>query len=76
MKSLETQVVMLGGTQGSTHHAVVPPHCAGSSSVASLPCGHTREKEKRLEGRRARKEGRKYGRRMERDERRTELERK
>lgn len=43
----ETQVVMLGGTQGSTHQAVVPPHCAGSSSVASLPCGNTTEKEKR-----------------------------
>lgn len=47
VESLETQVVMLGGTQGSTHHAVVPPHSAGSSSVASLPCGHTGEKEKR-----------------------------
>lgn len=42
----ETQVVMLGGTLGFTHHAVVPPHCAASSSVASLPCGHTSEKEK------------------------------
>lgn len=30
VESMETQVVMLGGTQGSTHHAVVPPHCAGS----------------------------------------------
>lgn len=32
-------------------HAAVPPHCAGSSSVASLPCGHTREKEKGREAR-------------------------
>lgn len=39
----ETQVVMLGGTLGFSHHAVVPPHFAGSSSVASLPCGHTTE---------------------------------
>lgn len=30
-----------GGTQGSTRHAVVPPHCVGSSSAA--PCGHARE---------------------------------
>ncbi|MEQ2228505.1 hypothetical protein ILYODFUR_009630 [Ilyodon furcidens] len=31
----ETQVVMLGGTLGFTWPAAVPPHCAGSSSVAS-----------------------------------------
>lgn len=46
----ETQVVMLGGTRGSTHHAVVPPHCVESSSVASLPCGH-KEKEERKDER-------------------------
>lgn len=34
---------MLGGTLGFSRHAVVPPHFAGSSSVASLPCGHSRE---------------------------------
>ncbi len=54
-------MVMLGGTQGSTHHAVVPPHCAESSSVASLPCGHTRERKKR-----DRREGSKEGRKEER----------
>lgn len=53
VESKETQVVMLGGTQGSTHHAVVPPHCAGSSSVPPQPprpFGQTGEKEKREEG--------------------------
>lgn len=39
----ETQVVMLGGTHGSTRHAVVPPHCAEFSSAASLLCGHAGE---------------------------------
>lgn len=52
-------MVMLGGTQGSTHHAVVPPHCAESSSVASLPCGHSSEIE--TEKRKGRKQGRKGG---------------
>lgn len=61
----ETQVVMLRGTQGSTHHAAVPPHCAGSSSVASLPCGHSRERGKKREGkeRHRRKTGMKGGQR-------------
>lgn len=55
---------MLGGTQGSTHHAVVPPHYAGSSSVASPPCGHSREteKEKREDGRMDRRKEERKGR--------------
>ncbi len=58
----ETQVVMLGGTQGSTHHAVVPPHCAGSSSAASPPCGHAGEREKReIEGMRSFLQVEEYG---------------
>lgn len=49
VESKETQVVMLGGTQGSTHHAVVPPHCAGSSSVALHVVKPERKKRERKE---------------------------
>lgn len=39
----------LGAPMGPlTKHAVVPPHCAGSSSVASLPCGHSREWKRKI----------------------------
>lgn len=36
---------------------VVPPHCAGSSSVASLPCGHTGRKRKEGQMEKGRKKG-------------------
>lgn len=49
VESKETQVVMLGGTQGSTHHAVVPPHCAGSSSVPPPPVHVVKPERKKRE---------------------------
>lgn len=41
-----------GAPEGPLTAALVPPHCAESSSAASLPCGHTLggEREREREG--------------------------